>query len=354
MSATENNYSSETSNAKSCGKKATELKISVERFIDHPIIYPLLDDSIGLNIQGPSLIKVPSWIQNPLGKYYLYFADHKGSYIRLAYADKLEGPWTVHKDGSLHLSQTTFLHENPTLTKEQIDLLPTLPEKLGFDPNTKVPHNLMVDAVTAHIASPSAYIDNENKRIIMYVHGLVSPAIQKTRVSTSFDGINFVQESSEDLGKTYMRVFKYNDMYYALSMPGQFYRSNNPFTGFEEGNVISDFNTRHCDVLLKGDTLYVIYSVVGDAPEQFYLVSVDLSKPFEEWTASERVFVMKPERDWEGANASVEPSIRSTAYGHVNQLRDPFIYEEDGQLYLLYAVAGESGIGIAKLNVSVK
>ncbi|GIT64032.1 MAG: hypothetical protein Ct9H300mP22_4320 [Gammaproteobacteria bacterium] len=45
-----------------------------------------------MNIQGPSLIKVPEWIENPLGKYYLYFADHKGLYIRLAYADELQDP----------------------------------------------------------------------------------------------------------------------------------------------------------------------------------------------------------------------------------------------------------------------
>lgn len=42
--------------------------------------------------------------------------------------------------------------------------------------------------------------------------------------------------------------------------------------------------------------------------------------------------------------------MRSVAYGHVNQLRDPAIYEEDGRVYLLYAVARESGIAIAELH----
>jgi hypothetical protein len=36
-------------------------------------------------------------------------------------------------------------------------------------------------------------------------------------------------------------------------------------------------------------------------------------------------------------------------YGHVNQPRDPAIFAEDGQIYLLYAVAGESGIAIAEI-----
>jgi hypothetical protein len=38
-------------------------------------------------------------------------------------------------------------------------------------------------------------------------------------------------------------------------------------------------------------------------------------------------------------------------YGAVNQLRDPAIYEEGGRVYLLYAVKGEGGIGIAELTV---
>jgi hypothetical protein len=42
--------------------------------------------------------------------------------------------------------------------------------------------------------------------------------------------------------------------------------------------------------------------------------------------------------------------VRSTAYGHVNQLRDPALYEEEGIVYLLYAVAGESGIALARVD----
>ncbi len=63
--------------------------------------------------------------------------------------------------------------------------------------------------------------------------------------------------------------------------------------------------------------------------------------------------VLRPEYDWEGADADLEPSVRSTAYGHVNQLRDPAIYEdaESGRVFLVYAVAGESGIAIAEVHV---
>ena len=46
---------------------------STERLLTAPIITPSLHPSIG-NIQGPAVIRVPDWVQNPLGAYYLYFA----------------------------------------------------------------------------------------------------------------------------------------------------------------------------------------------------------------------------------------------------------------------------------------
>jgi len=55
-----------------------------------------MDGRMGANVNGPSLIRAPAWLPNPLGRYYLYFAHHQGAYIRLAYADRLEGPWRTY------------------------------------------------------------------------------------------------------------------------------------------------------------------------------------------------------------------------------------------------------------------
>ena len=52
------------------------------------------------NINGASLIKVPEWVDNPLGKYYLYFASHTGKYIRLAYSDSLTESFKIY-DGEV-------------------------------------------------------------------------------------------------------------------------------------------------------------------------------------------------------------------------------------------------------------
>ena len=56
------------------------------RVVEGPIVSPGSSPAIGTNINGPSLIRVPDWVENPLGRYYLYFADHKGKSIRLAYS----------------------------------------------------------------------------------------------------------------------------------------------------------------------------------------------------------------------------------------------------------------------------
>ena len=68
--------------------------VCVERLVDGPIISANLHPSIGLNIQGPSMIRVPDWIENRLGDYYLYFADHRaaisGSPMQITYWDRGE------------------------------------------------------------------------------------------------------------------------------------------------------------------------------------------------------------------------------------------------------------------------
>jgi len=91
---------------------------------------------------------------------------------------------------------------------------------------------------------------------------------------------------------------------------------------------------------------------VGDAPERIYHSAIDLRADWHDWTESPPVEILRPERPWEGADAPLEPSVRSTAHGHMNQLRDPAIFEEDGRIYLLYSGAGERGIGLAEVHLT--
>ena len=89
------------------GEQAGKLPMSIRatRLVDAPIIRPDMDAHMGDNVNGPSLIRAPEWLSETeaggLGEYYLYFAHHKGRYIRLAHADDLTGPWTTYEPGTL-------------------------------------------------------------------------------------------------------------------------------------------------------------------------------------------------------------------------------------------------------------
>ena len=333
--------------AAAAGAQTPAPGVRVERLLDRPIITPDLHPSIGVNIQGPSLIQVPEWVAGRLGTYYLYFADHKGLYIRLAYADDLLGPWTIHPPGSLQIADSHFLTEPPEVAPDVAARLRASQERRGVP----MSHDGLFEATTPHIASPDVHVDAAARRIVMYFHGLDDVSTQVTRVATSPDGIRF-EARPERLGRSYMRVFEHGGYTYALSMPGRFYRSRDPLGGFEEGPLLFNPDMRHAALLKRGDTLFVFWTQVGEAPERVKLSTINLSGDWMTWRETPGVEVLRPEFDWEGADAPLEPSVRSTAYGHVNQLRDPAIFEDaaSGRVYLLYAVAGESGIAIAEVR----
>lgn len=284
------------------------------RFPTNPIIRPNMDRRMGDNINGPSLIRVPDWVRNPLGRYYLYFAHHDGRYIRLAYADAPGGPWTMHEPGVLPLETSHF---------------------------------------AGHLASPDVHVDDEQRRIRMYFHGADRPSgvgapPQHTRLAVSDDGLQFTA-GKDLLGRPYFRVFPWDGATYALAMPGIFYRSKDGLADFEEGPRLFSSNMRHAALKLDGNTLSVFYTNVGEAPERILLSRIALTADWHDWREDAPTEVLRPEEAFEGADCAVEPSVRGLVHGRVRQLRDPAIYREDGRTYLLYAVAGESGIAIAEL-----
>ena len=314
------------------------------RLLDRPIIMPDLHPSIGRNIQGPSAIRVPDWIEQRLGDYYLYFADHKGRYIRLAYARRLTGPWTIYPPGSLQLEKSRFLNEAPKATPEQLAFYEARLKAAGIE----LSHDVLSEITTPHIASPDVHVDPSARRIIMYYHGLDDVGTQVTRVAVSRDGIDF-EAQPKVLGRSYMRIFRHGGMTYALAMPGLFYRSTDGLQDFEPGPMLFNSNMRHSAVMKRGGELWVFWTEVGHVPERILLSRIDITGDWSSWKEGRPTEILRPERSWEGANAPLAPSIRSTAYGPVNQLRDPAVLEEKGRVYLFYAVAGESGIAIAEL-----
>lgn len=288
------------------------------------IISPqMLPTGLGENINGPSLIETPDWLPNRLGRYYLYFADHKGKFIRLAYADKIVGPYKIYEPGTLRLDQC--------------------------------------EPCENHVASPDVHVDEVSKTIRMYFHApsSFSGKKQMSFLATSKDGLSFATEGAE-LGIYYFRTFDYAGATYALGK-ARLYRSTDGGKSFVGGPAIFSVpgsdpqsfneagNIRHTAVRVVGDRLEVYFTRQGDAPESIMRGTVDLSKPWLEWKLADVETVLKPEMPWEGANLPITPSHAGEEAAAANALRDPALFEENGQLYLLYSVAGEQGIALALL-----
>ena len=284
--------------------------MKIRRFDCNPIIHPGLSDTLEGNINGPSLIRVPDWLPNPLGRYYLYFAHHAGAFIRLAYSDNLEGPWNIHEPGTLQIGQSHCYN---------------------------------------HIASPDVHVDDRRREIRMYYHGWVADRVQKSKVAVSPDGLDF-RASPESLGQPYFRVFQWQGYHYAVGMPGVFYRSRDGLTGFQQGPTLFPPNMRHTALAIDGDALKVFYTNAADSPERIFLSTIDIGGDWSGWKASEPELALEPETDYEGADLPPAPSSRGLIMERARQLRDPGIYREGDDTYLLYSVAGEQGIAIARVE----
>ena len=277
---------------------------------------PWLTGTRGENINGPSLTRVPDWVENPLGAYYLYFAHHRGSDIRLAYADRIEGPWSVRSQGVLHLDETT---------------------------------------ASDHIASPDVHIDHDRRLVRMFFHGCEPPpgSRQVSYVATSADGLEFRAEP-QILAPFYLRVFRYRGWHYGVAKLGNesgvLLRSKDGTRPFEHGRHVIP-RMRHAAVLVREDTAWLFYSRIGDAPERLLSARLDLAGDWKRWRPRHESVVLEPERDYEGVGEPISPSTPGPAAGRRCELRDPAVFVERGIVYLLYTVAGEQGIAVAELTV---
>jgi len=300
--------------------------VEAQRASQNPLISFSSSDSLEENINGPSVIRVPEWLPSPLGRYYMYFAHHEGQYIRLAYANKLEGPWTIHEPGTLQLAQCNIF--------------------------------------CRHIASPDVIVDASAKEIVMYFHGVLRGGHrQATDVAVSVDGINFIPHNT-NIGSSYFQAFSHQGNVYAIDGKGGLNRAEN-WLGLwdrrKEPLIKPSFlsgwlrtrklRVRHSGLYEDVNILYLFYTLKRDAPERIYLSTVNLDGDWTEWQLSYPIEVLRPEAGYEGVDYPIFPSRPGKAI-HVQQLRDPGIIEDNGELYMFYSVAGEMGIAMAKLQLN--
>lgn len=301
---------------------------------------PLLDSrdlpELGGNINGPSLIAVPPWVENPLGKYYLYFAHHEGRSIRLAYADSLAGPWELHAPGALQLEHSGFAQQAPTAQ----DTDPTVLKSIAAG----------IDGDYPHIASPDVIIHSQTQKIWMYYHGRNPDGTQQTRLALSDDGLTF-NVRSQLLGDSYFRVFQWQDAHYAIAWGSRLYRSTDGGYSFSPGHRLTEEAYRHGAIWENSGQVYILWSRAGDCPESLLISTLlHTDKDWEQWRLGKADLLRSPDHEWEGASLPLEASSYGGCMTDVNQIRDPAIFEENGKTYVLYSIRGEQGIAMGTLD----
>lgn len=78
-------------------QEALAPQIVMRKSLSNPIFST--SDTTLPSIYWPSVLRVDGLLDNPLGRYYLWFSTDHGqaeARVALAYADDLEGPWTIH------------------------------------------------------------------------------------------------------------------------------------------------------------------------------------------------------------------------------------------------------------------
>lgn len=321
---------------------------TVTRLAQNPLITVRSSPTLGGNVNGPTVIRVPGWIERPLGKYYMYFANHMGEFIRFAYADAVAGPWTIHEPGVLHVRDTALYRPQPD------------------------PKETLADFYT-HVASPEVYVDDEGKRLIMWFHGWwtngerwpAEPAAarqwananrysQLSQMAESRDGMRF-NVHAPITRQTYMRIFRRDGYFYAVSRLGALARSRDPLQPFEAGpNPFRDGpqagRLRHVALAVRSNRLYVFFTQIGDAPERVMLSTIDMNGDWTSWRASSAVDVLAPEAAYECPDLPNLPSESGDVEEPVRQIRDPFVFEDEGRTFLFYSTCGEQGIAAAELR----
>ncbi len=278
-----------------------------------PVLHASWEDRSGhLNVNGPALVAAPSWVRRPVGRYYLYFAQHRGSSIWMASSDHMIGPWRISSSPVLSLQQTHY---------------------------------------SDHIASPDVVVDEVTRTVRMYFHGGYGTALeeQSESVAISHDGLTF-ELVSNDIGAPYWRVFRCGQEWMAVVMPGTLIRSATGLDGFEVGPTILPARTRHSAVALIEGGALIFYSLIDDCPEKIWCGSLCMDGPWETWSLVQSEPVLEPEEEYEGAQFPSKRARRGQALYPGREVRDPGCYVAGDRVWLSYVGGGERCIAIASMD----
>jgi hypothetical protein len=228
------------------------------------------------------------------------------------------------------------------------------------------------------VASPEVMVDEAHQRLVMLVHGWFTDGKpwpedpkdtarwarensygQYTQTAVSSDGLHFVAQPGITMRTSYLRLFRWRDAWYGMGRLGVLGRADDLLARFEAGPNPFDGGpwagrVRHVAVMVRGDTLYVFFSAIGDAPERMLLSTIALAPDWSTWRASAPVEVLLPTAAYECTGIPIAPSKAGEAEGPEHALRDPGLIEEKGRVILFYSYCGEQGIAAADVTSFIR
>jgi len=264
-------------------------------------------------IMHPSAIDLKKWTSDAPARFAMYYAPHHSEGIGMATARSLAGPWTP-------------LSENPIVELNSFS---------GFK---------------GHISAPDVIFLPEEQRFRMYFHGGTHGAGQQTGLATSQDGIHFAVYSQDPILKyPYLRLFRRDSVFYGVVRVGNdlgLVRSDDGITWEDwprglllcTGDQQQEYDRlRHHAVWIVGDRLYLYYCTYTKpdlSVEAIKLATMDISGDWSDWPMpTRRGVALGPELDWERGN-----------------IRDPYLIEADGGLFMFYVGGNEIGIALARMT----
>ena len=140
----------------------------------------------------------------------------------------------------MRLSDTPFVQQKPNIPK----------------PKWAVKRGIL--GLYPHIVSPDVHIDHHRSELKMYFHGLDQDGGQRSLSATKKDGLTW-KIHPKRIEQTYLRVFRYESMTYAIDLGGEVLRETENGV-FQTGGWIFPTEHHHFAVLVKGNILHVIWS----------------------------------------------------------------------------------------------
>ena len=250
---------------------------------------------------GPSVIRVPDWATNRLGRYYMYVAQREDRRIRLVYADAVEGPWRIHEPGVLTLNQLGSTGSN------------------------------------AHLSFPEVVVDNELERMRLYFTYRSTGDVAATSVALSSDGLQFEPQPLQ-VEASGLRAFRWGPYTLFLDEDGGLWRSADGLKEFEKGGVrfgealkddAAGVTFRRGCFVVRGWTGRLFFSREGDQPESLLFSSVRLFGEAKDWAPAAPVVALA---------------------GEGENLSDPSYLEDGNRQWLFYATSAGAGIAVAELK----